>query len=132
MLLIRATMVAAFCCSGAVLAQEAASFTALSACRVDVDHVLVRATFDGGACLAAGPAQLSEPRGTIVAVHFPTFNTAEMCTMQIVPVDIIQVIEAGIDIADLAVSVGDPQNDLLAEGQVEVAEDAADCVAPRG
>jgi hypothetical protein len=127
-----ATLVVAFCCSGAVLAQEAASFSALSACRVDEAHVLVQATFDGGACQAVEAAQLSEPRGTIVAVHFPTVSTAEMCTMQIVPVDITQVIEASSDIANLAVSVGDPQNNLLAAGEVEIDEAAPDCVAPRG
>jgi hypothetical protein len=132
MVLIRTAFVAAFFCTGAVLAQEAASFTALSACRVDEEHVLVRATFDGGACQTVGPAQMSEPRGTIVAVHFPTISTADMCTMQIVPIDIVQVIEASIVIADLAVSVSDPQNNPIAEGQVEVEEDAADCVAPRG
>jgi hypothetical protein len=132
MLFVRTALVAAFCCSGAVLAQEVASFTELSACRVDEGHVLVRATFDGGACQAVGPAQLAEPRGTIVAVHFPTSSTSEMCTMQIVPVDIIQIIEASVVIADLAVSVSDPQNNVLAEGQVEVDENAPDCVAPRG
>jgi hypothetical protein len=132
MLFARVAFFAVFCCSGAVFAQEVASFTALSACRVDEDHVLVRATFDGGACQAVGPAQMAEPRGTIVAVHFPTISTSEMCTMQVVPVDFIQVIEASVVIADLAVSVSDPQNNLLAEGQVEVDEYAPDCVAPRG
>lgn len=132
MLVARTALVAAFCCSGAVLAQEVASFTALSACRVDAGHVLVRATFDGGACQAVEPAQSAEPRGTIMAVAIPTVSTAEVCTMQIVPVEVEQVVEAHDDIAHLDVTVLDPQNNDQAHGVVEIDETAPDCVAPRG
>lgn len=124
-------LAAALCCSAAT-AQEVAPFTDISACRIDADRVLLRATFDGGACMRVEPAQLAEPRGTIVAVHLPTINTSEMCTMQIVPVETVQVIEAHADIADLDVTVGDPQNNEIAHGEVEVADHTEDCVAPEG
>lgn len=120
-----------FCCSVAI-AQEVARFTELTACRIDAESVLLRATFDGGACMSVEPAHLAEPRGTIVAVHLPTVSTAEICTMQIVPIEVKQVIEADEVIADLFVTVSDPQNNELAQGQVEVADHTEDCVAPQG
>lgn len=116
----------------AVFAQEAANFTALTACRIDSERVLLRATFDGGACQAVEPAQLAEPRGTIVSVHLPTVNTAQMCTMQIVPVQTEQVIEAGELIANLDVTVGDPENNQIVHGEVEVEEGNGDCLVSLG
>ncbi|WP_240233100.1 hypothetical protein [Devosia lacusdianchii] len=116
--------------ASAVFAEEAPSFTDLSACRLDAERVLLTATFDGGACQAVEPAQLAEPRGTIVAVTIPTVSTSEMCTMQIVPIAVEQVIEAHADIANLDVTVLDPQNNAQAHGTVEIADPGADCVAP--
>ncbi len=126
------TLLAATLCCSAAIAQEVASFTELSACRIDAETVLLNATFDGGACMKVEPAQLAEPRGTIVAVHLPTVSTSEICTMQIVPVEVEQVIQADEVIADLFVTVSDPQNNELAQGQVEVADHTEDCVAPQG
>ena len=126
------TLLAATLCCSAAIAQEVASFTELAACRIDAETVLFNATFDGGACMKVEPAQLAEPRGTIVAVHLPTVSTSEICTMQIVPVEVEQVIQADEVIADLFVTVSDPQNNELAQGQVEVADHTEDCVAPQG
>lgn len=124
------TLLIAGLCATAVSADEAATFTELSACRLDAERVLLTASFDGGACQAVEPAQLAEPRGTIVAVTIPTVSTSEMCTMQIVPIAVEQVIEARADIANLDVTVLDPQNNPQANGVVEVADPGADCVAP--
>ena len=117
-------------CSAGVLAQDVAGFTALSACRIDQDRVLLRATFDGGACQGVEPANLAEPRGTIVAVTIPATRTAEICTMQVVPIDVEQVIEAPEPIFDLDVTALDPDNNPVAHGVVELDETVADCVAP--
>lgn len=125
------TLAAFFCC-GAAFAQEAAAFTALSACRIDADRVLLRATFDGSACQAVEPADLAEPRGTIVAVTIPTTRTAEICTMQIVPVEVEQVIDAPEPVANLDVTAIDPNNNPAAHGVVEIDEAAEDCAAPQG
>ncbi|KKB13492.1 hypothetical protein VE25_01845 [Devosia geojensis] len=119
-------------CSAGVLAQDAAEFTALSACRIDEDRVLLRATFDGSACQSVEPAGLAEPRGTIVAVTIPTTRTAEVCTMQIVPVEVEQVIEAPEPIFDLDVTALDPDNNPIAHGVIELDETEADCTAPEG
>ncbi len=119
-------------CCGAALAQEAASFTQLSACRIDAERILLRATFDGSPCWAVEPAQLAEPRGTIVAVHLPTRSTAEICTMNIVPVSTEQVIEAPDPIADLDVTAAAPQNEVMAQGVIEVKEGQGGCLAARG
>ena len=125
-------VLAASLCAGAVIAQEVASFTALSACRVDAEHILIRATFDGSACWAVEPAGLAEPRGTIVAVHLPTTSTAEFCTMQIAPVSTEQVIEAPEPVINLSVTAADPQNNVVAQGEIEAVEGQADCLAPKG
>jgi len=124
-------LTAALCC-GAALAQEAASFSELSACRIDAEHILVRATFEGSPCWAVEPAELAEPRGTIVAVHLPTVSTAEICTMNIVPVSTEQVIDAPEPIADLDVTAAAPQNDVVAHGVVEVSEGQGDCLEAKG
>ena len=123
---------AATLCCGAVLAQEAARFTELSACRIDAEHVLVRATFDGSPCWAVEAAQPSEPRGTGVAVHLPTLSTAEICTMNIVPVSTEQVIDAPEPIADLEVKAATPQNDVMARGVIEVSQGQGDCLEAKG
>ncbi len=125
------SLAAALCCS-AVLAQESASFSQLSACRIDAERILLRATFDGSPCWAVEPAQLSEPRGTGVAVHLPTSSTAEICTMNIVPVSTEQVIEAPEPIVDLDVTAATPQNDVMAQGVIEVSEGQGDCLEAKG
>ncbi len=123
---------AASLCVGAVIAQEAADFTALSACRIDAERILIKATFDGSACWSVEPAGLAEPRGTIVAVHLPTISTAEICTMQIVPVSTEQVIEAHEPVVDLSVTAADPDNNVVASGLIEATEGQVDCLAPKG
>ena len=123
---------AATLCCGAVLAQEAAGFTQLSACRIDAEHVLIRATFDGSPCWAVEAAQPSEPRGTGVAVHLPTSSTAEICTMNIVPVSTEQVIEAPEPTSDLEVTAATPQNHVMAHGVIEISEGQGDCLQARG
>ena len=125
-------VLAASFCAGAAVAQEAANFTALSACRIDAERILIKATFDGSACWSVEPAGLAEPRGTIVAVHLPTISTAEICTMQIVPVSTEQVIEAHEPVIDLSVTAADPENNVVASGLIEATEGQADCVAPEG
>ena len=117
---------------GAVVAQEAASFTSLSACRIDAKRILIKATFDGSACWSVEPAGLAEPRGTIVAVHLPTISAAEICTMQIVPVSTEQVIEAPEPVINLSVTAADPQNNVVAQGEIEATEGQTDCLAPKG
>lgn len=123
------TLAAVLCC-GAAFAQEVASFTALTACRIDAERVLLRATFDGGACQAVEPADLAEPRGTVVAVTIPTTSTAEICTMQIVPVEVEQVLEAPEPIHELDVTVIDPNNNPAAHGLIELDDSVENCVAP--
>jgi len=122
---------AAFLWCGAALAQEVASFTALSACRIDSETILLRATFDGGACQSVEPAALSEPRGTIIAVVIPTKSTSEMCTMQIVPIVVEQMIKAPEPVYDLDVTASDPNNNPVAYGLIQLDDDAKDCVAPK-
>ena len=123
---------AATLCCGAALAQEAASFTQLSACRIDAERILLRATFDGSPCWAVEPAQLAEPRGTIVAVLLPTTSTADICTMNIAPVSTEQVIEAPGPISDLDVTAATPQNDIMAHGVIAVSEGQGNCLEAKG
>jgi hypothetical protein len=134
MLISRSLLAFAFCCTGA-LAQEAASFTALSACRVDENRVLLRATFDGSACLAVNPlepADIGEPRGTIVAFTISTEATAEMCTMQIVSIPFEQVLDIPLPVVDFDITVVDPQNNVLAQGLAFADDTVEYCALPPG
>jgi len=119
-------------CGSAVLAGEVAGFTALSACRIDAEQVLLRASFEGGACQKVEPAELGEPDGKTLAVTLPSTRTAEICTMQIVPIAVEQAIAASGDIAELDVTALDPDGRDAAHGVVDIGEGDADCVAPQG
>ena len=121
---------AVFACCGAVAAQEVASFTELTACRIDGQRVLLRGTFDGSACQKVQPIGHSEPRGTIIAVVIDTDRTADICTMQIVPVSFEQALKAPEPVFDLDVTVVDPDNRPQAHGVISLDEMATDCPAP--
>ncbi len=122
--------IAAMLCCGAVAAQEVASFTQLTACRIDEARVLLRGTFEGSACQKVQSIDSAEPRGTIMAVVIDTGRTAEICTMQIVPISFEQAIDAPEPVYDLDITAIDPDNNDQAHDLISIDETATDCVAP--
>jgi hypothetical protein len=102
-------------------AQDAAAFTELSAERVDAGQVMLHATFEGGACQEVQEPTI-EPGETedTVSVTFPTMETAEVCTMQIVEIEIEEAIDAGEDVTTLDVTVLGTDGEVQVEGSTQV------------
>ena len=111
------------------LADELPGFTALSACRLDPDRIVLSYAFDGGACQKVGEITAAEPRGTIAAVTIPTTNTAEMCTMQIVTIEGSAVLDLPEPVFELDVEALHPANSVQAAGVIELDEEG-ECVEP--
>ncbi|HEV7346300.1 MAG TPA: hypothetical protein VGN60_11790 [Devosia sp.] len=131
MMLVRSAVLAMIFSTSA-LAQAQPGFSQLTACRVDTERVLLNAFFDGGACQAVEPVDIGERAGTTLAVAIPTSSTAEVCTMQIVPVETMQVLEVPRAVTSLDVSALDPHGNQIAHGITEVDEAGPACMATKG
>jgi hypothetical protein len=103
---------AAFADGPALAAADLQPFTEASATRVG-DNVQLQLTFDGGACQAVDAPQPGAVTNGALAVTIPTHATAEMCTMQIVPIAVDVTIPASAEVTALQVTVlgtgGEPQ-----------------------
>lgn len=102
-------------------AQDAATFTELSAERIDAEQVMMHAIFEGGACQEAQPAETEpgEEAGTL-SVTIPTLSTAEVCTLQVVEIEIEEMIDAGEDITTLDVTVLGTDGEVQVEGSTQI------------
>ena len=122
----------AFLPLSATAAAQPAPLTAATATWTTDGKVELAVTFEGSACETPGEARVASGDDITDEVTIPTVSTAEVCTMQIVPVSTEQVIEAPEPVIDLDVSALDPENNRVAHGVIEATEGLADCLAPRG
>jgi len=103
---------AAFADGPAVAPADLQPFTAASATRAG-DGVQLQLTFDGGACQSVDAPQAGTVTGGTLAVTIPTHATAEICTMQIVPIAVDVTVPASAEVTALQVIVlgtdGQPQ-----------------------
>jgi len=114
-----------------VLAEATRPLDALSACRLDDSRVVIRFTFEGGACQQPGEPTLEPGDGGVGAVSIPTENVGDVCTLQIVPVEFAGVVDAGSSITSLDVTVLDPDGGRLGLGSTDVVDDAnTECIEP--
>lgn len=115
------------------LAQETASFTELSAERIDAEQVMLHALFEGGACQETQPAETEpgEEEG-VLSVTIPTVSTAEVCTLQVVEIEVEETIDAGEDITSLDVTVLGTDGEVQVEGSTQVSEGGDDAGSPAG
>jgi hypothetical protein len=125
-----ASLAVLFACVAPALADEQPAFTALSACRLDPERIVLTYAFEGGACQAVGEVSAAEPRGTFAAVTIPTHETSQMCTMQIVAIAGSAVLDLPEPVVDLDVTALHPDNRVQAYGLIEVAEDDPACAEP--
>lgn len=101
-------------------AQPAPEPSDLSACRLESGQVAVALTFEGSACQNPGEATVVDG-GSIVSLSLPTVSTAEVCTMQVVPVSWSGHIDASENARTLSVEVLGPQGQLQAMGDTAIA-----------
>jgi hypothetical protein len=107
------------------MADEPAPLTAVSAAWVEDGKVELKLTYEGGACEATGTAEVAAGDETTDEVTIPTVSTAEVCTMQIVPVEFSGVIAVEPTTTTLAIMVLDPDGKPKAAGSVEIEKTAA-------
>jgi hypothetical protein len=82
--------------------------------RINANQIEIEFEYDGSACEAVEPAQLGETVDGTLAVTFPTVSTAEVCTQQIVEIEVEQVIEADESVRMVEVTLLRPDGSVLA------------------
>lgn len=107
--------------SAPTLASAPASFTTLDACRTSPQQVTLGYSFEGGACQTVGEPAISEPKDGLVTVTMPTNESADVCTMQIVPVEGTAVLGLDETATELEVTVLYPDGREMVFGMTEIA-----------
>ena len=123
-------LVAAIFPAGAALAEATRPLDAISACRLDADRIVLRFTFEGGACQQPGEAVLARGKDGLGAVTVPTSNVGEVCTMQVVDVPFEQVVAAEKAVTTLDITVTRPEGGRQALGSTDISTGPEECVAP--
>jgi hypothetical protein len=101
-------------------AQETRAIADLDADRVNATQVKVEFEYEGSACEAVLPATLGAPSGTTLSVTFPTERTAEICTQQIVEIEVDQTIDVDASVTYVAVTLLDPDGNVIATGTEQI------------
>ena len=118
-------LVAALLPPVAVAADEPPPLSAVSAVWTADGRVELKLTYEGGACEVTGEAQVAAGDVTTDEVTIPTISTAEVCTMQIVPVEFAGTIAVEPTTTTLAIMVLGPEGQPKAAGSVEIEKPAA-------
>jgi hypothetical protein len=118
--------VAAVVFATASTAAEPPPFTKASAVWTAAGHVALSVTWDGGACEKPGEATVETTQTALQAdeVTIPTVSTAEVCTMQVVPVEFTGEIAVEPLTENLAVTVLAPDGSPKAAGIVPIEKTA--------
>ncbi|UYN99878.1 MAG: hypothetical protein KIT02_01155 [Devosia sp.] len=95
----------------------------LDATRINPNQITIEFEYDGGACEEVGPAEVGELVDGTLAVTFPTISTAEVCTMQVVEIEVEQTIQAEHIISLIDVTLTRPDGSVLATGSTDVDAD---------
>ncbi|SFZ80912.1 hypothetical protein SAMN02983003_0204 [Devosia enhydra] len=115
---------------GTAMAQEAAALSDLSACRLDAERVAVSLTFEGGACQETGEMTVGQDEMGAYDISLATVSTAEVCTMQIVPITWSGAVAVPEGPESLAVAVLNPDESVQAMGETAIAGSEG-CAEPK-
>lgn len=114
-------------CFGALaapaMAQSGGSLDDLDADRLNARQVLIEFEYDGGACEEVGEPQLGETVDGTLAVTFTANSTAEICTMQVVEIEVKEAVAAGPDVTRVEVTLIGTNGDVFATQVTDVDED---------
>jgi len=116
---------AALSVAGAIpaIAQQVAALDDLDAERINAGQVTIDFEYDGGACEEVGAAVLGDVTDGRLAVTFPTTATAEVCTQQLVEIDVEHTIQADETVEFIDVTLTAPDGTVMATGSTEVDRD---------
>lgn len=95
----------------------------LDAERINPNQITIDFEYSGGACEEVGPAEVGEIANGTLPVTFPTISTAEVCTQQLVEIDVQQTIEAEHIVSLIDVTLTAPDGTVIATGQTDVDQD---------
>lgn len=104
----------------AVAAAEPPPVTDATATWIESTHVRLTVTYEGSACETPGEARVEAGPDRTDVVVIPTTETAEMCTMQIVPVTYEGIIAVEPDTTTLAITVLDANGQPKATGSATI------------
>ena len=114
--------IAAFIPLSATAAAQPAPLTAATATWTTDGKVELAVTFDGSACETPGEARVASGDDITDEVTIPTVSTAEVCTMQIVPVEFTGTIAVEPLTTTLAIAILDTEGQIKAAGSVEISK----------
>ena len=95
----------------------------LDAQRINPNQITISFEYEGGACEEVGPAEVGDLTDGTLAVTFPTISTAEVCTMQVVDIEVEQTIQAEHIISLIDVTLTAPDGTVIGQGQTDVDQD---------
>ncbi|MFD1252416.1 hypothetical protein DEVEQU_02903 [Devosia equisanguinis] len=95
----------------------------LDATRINPNQITIEFEYDGGACEQVGPAEVGELVDGTLSVTFPTISTAEVCTMQVVEIEVEQTIQAEHIVSKVDVTLNAPDGKTIASGTTDVDHD---------
>ncbi|WIJ24171.1 hypothetical protein [Devosia sp. RR2S18] len=101
-------------------AQEPRQLIGLEAQRTLPNQVEISFSYEGSACEEVGPAQRGDLNSGTLAIAFPTIDTAEVCTLQIVQIEVNQTIEANDMVEAVEVTLLAPDGGIIAMGTTAV------------
>lgn len=102
--------------SSAMAQQQPAALDDLDAERVDAQQVRIEFDYGGSACEAVDTAEVGEVTDGKAAITFPTTSTAEMCTQQLVEIEVDQVVALDETATAVEVTLLRPDGSVLATG----------------
>jgi archaellum component FlaF (FlaF/FlaG flagellin family) len=105
------------------LAQETVRLDDLDVDRLNDTQVIVEFEYDGSACEAVGTAEVGALTDGTLAVSFPTSNTAEVCTQQLVEIEVEQAITVPEGATHVEVTLLSPDGSVKATGTDRIDHD---------
>lgn len=109
--------------SGLAFAQQTVQLDDLDADRINANQITIEFEYQGGACEEVGPAEIGELVDGTLAVNFPIISTSEICTQQIVEIEVEQTIEAEAIISRIDVTLTGPDGTVIGTGSTDVDHD---------
>jgi hypothetical protein len=113
-------LLAVFIPLSASAAAQPAPLTSVTATWTEHGKVELAVTFEGSACEEPGEPHVAAGDDITDEVTIPTVSTAEVCTMQIVPVEFTGTIAVEPLTERLAIAVLDTEGQIKAAGSVEI------------
>lgn len=108
--------------SGLAFAQPA-ELDDLDVDRINANQITIAFEYQGGACEEVGSAEIGELVDGTLAVNFPVISTAEICTQQIVEIEVEQTIAAESTVSRIDVTLTGPDGTVIATGSTDVDSD---------